>query len=78
MATRLEELQSRYQKYLACELAILDGAQEYTIGSRRLQRADLKEIRDAIKYLEKEIATETAKAAGIGRNRVFGVIPRDF
>lgn len=75
---RLETLQSRLLQYMDCEAAILSGAQEYTIGTRRLARANLTEISKMIKYLEKEVAAETAKASGGGRNRVFGVIPRDF
>jgi hypothetical protein len=78
MATRLETLRVRLQQYLGCEVAILTGAQEYWIGSRRLTRADLSEISDMIKYLEKEVANEEAKESGRGRNRVIGVIPRDF
>lgn len=76
--SRLVDLQSRLQQYIACETAILSGAQEYYIGSRRLKRADLAEIADMIKYLEKEIAVEAARAVGGRRNRVIGVIPRDF
>lgn len=76
--TRLEILQARLQQYLDCEAAILSGSQEYYIGSRRLRRADLAEISDMIKYLEKEIAAEQARQAGTGRNRVIGIIPRDF
>lgn len=78
MATRLESLQARLTSYQNCELAILDGAQSYSIGGRNLTRANLNEISDMIKYLEKEIAQEQSKAAGQGRNRVFGVVPRDF
>lgn len=75
---RLQTLQSRFEQYLNCEAAILSGSQEYTIGSRRLTRADLSEISKMISYLEKEIETEKAKASGRGRNKVFGIIPRDF
>lgn len=78
MATRLEQLQSRLQQYFDCETAVLTGAQEYWIGSRRMTRADLKDISDTIKYLENEIAREASKAAGTGRNRTIGIIPRDF
>jgi hypothetical protein len=78
MATRLETLQARLQQYLDCEAAILGGAQEYSIGSRRLTRADLAEVVEMIKYLEREIAQEASKSAGRGRNRVFGVVPRDL
>jgi hypothetical protein len=76
MSTRLEILRNRLQQYLDCESAILSGAQEYSIGSRRLTRADLSEIAEMIRYLEREIANEEAKANGRGRNRVIGIIPR--
>lgn len=75
---RLQTLQSRLEQYLNCEAAILSGSQEYAIGSRRLTRANLPEISKMIAYLEKEIEIEKAKAAGRGRNKVFGIIPRDF
>ena len=78
MATRLEALQSRLAAYLACEEAILGGAQSYGLGTRNLTRANLQEIAEMVKYLEKEIAIEESKAAGRGRNAVFGVVPRDF
>jgi hypothetical protein len=78
MSTRLEVLKSRLQQYLDCEAAILSGAQEYSISGRRLTRADLSEITEMIRYLEREIANEEAKANGRGRNRVIGIIPRDW
>lgn len=78
MSTRLETLESRYLAYIKAEADILSGAQSYQIGSRQLTRANLKEIRDTIVYLEKEIAAEKSKQSGKGRNRVIGVIPRDF
>lgn len=78
MAARLESFRTRLEQYLTCEAAILDGAQEYWIANRKLVRADLTEISKMIAYLEKEVATEERKEAGGGRNRVFGVIPRDF
>ncbi|WP_438449404.1 hypothetical protein [Gorillibacterium sp. sgz5001074] len=78
MSERLQTLQSRLELYIACESAILDGAQEYSIGSRRLSRADLGEIAKMIGYLEKEITTEKAKAGGGGRNKVLGIVPRDI
>lgn len=78
MSTRLETLQTRLTQYLECESAILSGAQSYAIGSRNLTRANLAEISSMIRYLEKEIANEESISSGKGRNRVFGVIPRDF
>ncbi|RII32842.1 hypothetical protein D2A34_21845 [Clostridium chromiireducens] len=78
MASRLETLKTRLENYYKAEDSILNGAQEYKIGSRDFRRADLNEISQMIQYLEKEIATEESKSQGKGRNRVFGVIPRDF
>lgn len=78
LSTRLETLQGRLQQYLDCEAAILSGAQEYMIGSRRLTRGDLRQIGNMIRYLEQEVASEQAKLAGGGRNRTVGIIPHDF
>lgn len=75
---RLLELKQRRVNYLQCEDAILSGAQSYAIGGRNLTRANLAEITAMIKKLEKDITVEESKAAGRGRNRMFGVIPRDF
>ena len=53
------ELQTRLTAYLTAEAAILGGAQEYTIGqgstARRVVRADLEQIRGAIKEIRAEI-----------------------
>ncbi|WP_025847622.1 DUF6148 family protein [Paenibacillus ehimensis] len=78
MSARLEILRSRLQQYIDCEAAILAGAQEYMIGPRQLKRANLNEISEMIRYLEKEVEAEAAKTAGRGRNRVVGIIPRDL
>jgi hypothetical protein len=77
LAARLDTLKTRLQQYIDSEASILSGAQEYIIGSRRLRRADLAEISQMIKYLEKEVAAEESKTSGRGRNRTFGIIPRD-
>ena len=78
MKTRLEMLNDRLTSYLTCEESILSGAQSYAIGGRNLTRANLSEISKMIKYLEKEISQEESKKSGSGRNRVAGIIPRDF
>ncbi|MEB3103074.1 DUF6148 family protein [Ferviditalea candida] len=78
MATRLETLQIRLQQYINCEAAILGGAQEYMISNRRMTRAGLYKVAEMIQYLEREIEVEKSRQAGTGRNRVFGVIPRDL
>jgi hypothetical protein len=78
LATRLDTLNQRYADYIKAEEAILSGAQEYRIGTRLIKRADLSSISEMIKYLEKEITNEQSKQLGKGRNKVIGVIPRDF
>jgi hypothetical protein len=78
MPTRLESLKSRLQMYLDAEIAILTGAQSYKIGSRELSRVNMSHIREQIKYLEHEITKEESQAAGRGRNKTFGIIPRDI
>ncbi|WP_110933821.1 hypothetical protein [Paenibacillus bouchesdurhonensis] len=78
MSSRLSELKIRYSQYIACEAAILSGAQSYSISGKNLTRANLSEIARMIKYLEKEIAAEEAVSQGKGRNKTFGIIPRDF
>jgi len=54
MSARLDILKTRLEMYLAAETAILQ-AQSYTIGSRALTRADLKEVRETINTLEMQI-----------------------
>jgi hypothetical protein len=76
--TRYERLKQRLDLYYAAEEAILGGAQAYQIGSRQLTRANLSHIKEMIEYLEREVAIEGSKKDGKGRNRMIGVIPRDF
>lgn len=78
MAARLEMLKTRLQMYYDAEIAILTGAQSYKMGSRELTRVNMSYIRDQIKHLENEVAAEESKAAGNGRNKTFGIIPRDL
>ena len=78
MASLVEQYQARLDLYLSAEQAILQGAQSYGIGSRNLTRADLKEVRSTIEYLTNMVSQLQSKQDGKGRNRVFGIIPRDF
>ncbi|MBQ4494352.1 MAG: hypothetical protein II968_01150 [Selenomonadaceae bacterium] len=52
----LMTLKSRLENYLEAERKILSGGAEYQIGSRRLTRANLADIRATIKDLQEEIA----------------------
>lgn len=71
-----DQLQARLDAYLAAEVKVLKG-QEYVIGdgatARRLRRADLAEIRAAIKSLSDDIAKLDNQAAG--RRRVLYMRP---
>lgn len=73
--TRLERLKSILEQYYECETQILTGAQEYSIGGRRMRRADLPEIRKNIKDLEREVALLENNRPRI---QTYGVIPRDL
>lgn len=54
MGDILERLKNRLQLYYEAEAAVLSG-QSYRIGTRTLQRADLAQIRQAIKELEAQV-----------------------
>lgn len=43
------EAEARLAEYMEAESKVLSG-QEYQIGSRRLKRADLAEIREGVSY----------------------------
>ena len=78
MVTTLERYKKRLEQYYEAEEAILSGAQSYKVGSRSLTRANLNEIADMIKYLENRVAAEQSASNGKGRNKVTGIVPRDF
>lgn len=65
-AETLADKVARRDRYVAAETAILNGSQSYSAFGRVLTRANLAEIRAAIKELNREISAETAKAGGIG------------
>lgn len=73
-ATHITNIETRYNKYVAAEAAILDGAQSYTIGNRTLTRADLKWISQQIEKLYNQLLKYTA---GKGP-RVQNVIMTDY
>lgn len=71
----LDQLKTRRDAYLAAELRILQS-QEYRVGDggnfRSNRRAELKEVRDAIAELDRQIAA--LEPATTGR-RMFNVVP---
>lgn len=75
----VELCQRKVDLWLKAEEAVATG-QEYQIGTRKLTRADLKAVREELEYwcakLAEAKADESAGAGG-GRNRVYGIVPRD-
>ena len=73
--TRQEELHNANEMlkgWMLAEMAVMSG-QDYSIGSRRLRRADLREIGQRIKFWQSEVD----RLEGRSRIRVQQVIPRD-
>jgi hypothetical protein len=60
---RLSAATEALAAYRAAELAVLKG-QSVQLGERRVQLADLAEIRKGIAHYEAVVAAETARAAG--------------
>ncbi|MCL2547520.1 MAG: DUF6148 family protein [Oscillospiraceae bacterium] len=59
--------------WIMAEQAVMTG-QEYQMGTRRLRRADLREIRTSVKYWSDKVD----EIAGVSRIRVQQIIPRDM
>ena len=77
VSERLTRAKDRLNAYYDAELKVLDG-QEYRMGTRSLTRADLGEIRRSITNLESLVDEIESQAAGKGRRKVIGIIPRDI
>lgn len=74
---RLQMAQDRLNAYYEAELAVLSG-QEYSIGSRKLVRADLAEIRKAINELEQQVKMLTDKKNNAVSSRTRRIVLRDI
>lgn len=77
MAFTVEEVQKRLQIWLNAEEAIAKG-QSYSIDNQRLERANLAQVREQIKFWQKELSKSEAAATGRGRRRVTRIVPRDL
>lgn len=76
-AWTLEVAKKHLNAWLEAEIAVSTG-QSYQIGSRQLQRANLGQIKEQIKFWQNEVEKLERKSKRRGINRVIGVIPRDF
>lgn len=69
----LERAKKRLELYYRAEEAILTG-QEYSIGTRKLRRADLEDVQSMISSLESKVKSLEAG----GKNRVVRAVPLDI
>jgi len=74
----LQIAQRHLAAWLDAELVLSEGGQSYQIGSRMLTRANLREIRNTIKFWSDKIAYIESVEKHKGRNRVQRAIPRDL
>lgn len=63
--------------WLDAEEAIANG-QSYSIDNRRLERANLAQVREQIKFWKKELIQAEEKTSGRSKRRVIRVVPRDL
>ncbi len=72
----LEEAKKHLKMWLEAEEEIATS-QSYTIGTLSLTRANLKEVREHIKFWQSKV-TELDIESGHGRNKVYRAVPRDL
>ena len=70
VATSETVLIERLELYYEAERKVLRG-QSYTLGNRQLTRANLSEIRRAIKDLEAELMQMAGRSHGFSKRVVF-------
>lgn len=70
MARSAAVIVERLELYYEAERKVLRG-QSYTLGNRQLTRANLSEIRKAIKDLENELEQLEGRSRGFSRRVVF-------
>ena len=73
----LERARIRLNAYYDAELKVLEG-QSYQLNGKTLTRANLSEIRSAIKELENLVAKLQAQTSGKARRKAFRIVPRDL
>lgn len=74
---RIDRVKKSLDMYYEAEIAIISGAQSYSVGSRSLTRANLSEIRAAIQEYENLLTNLENQLNGRGRNLMLRAVPRD-
>ena len=69
----LEQAEQHLQEWLRAEIEV-SVSQSYKIGGRNLTRADLRQIREQIKFWENKVS----QLKRGGRNRILRAVPRDL
>lgn len=69
--------QQKLNTWLKAEEKVATG-QEYQIGTRKLTRADLKEIRNEMEYWGGKLVEAEEAEKARGRNRLYRFVPRDM
>ena len=77
VAFSVDEVKKRLRIWLDAEEAIAKG-QSYMIDNRRLERANLSQVREQIRFWKKELVKAEAAFTGRGSRRVMRVVPRDL
>lgn len=77
MAFTVTECRERLKIWLDAEAAIASG-QSYSIDNRRLERANLSQVREQIKFWRNELSRAESAASGKGRRRITRIVPRDL
>lgn len=72
----LEQAEAKLQTWMEAEEKIARG-QGYSIGDRRLTRADLYTVRGEIEYWNNKVK-ELETAETTGRNKMYRFVPRDI
>lgn len=73
----LEIAKKHLEAWLEAELSVSTG-QSYQIGSRRLERANLHQIREQIKYWKNEVEKIELSQRRKGKIRTIRAVPRDL
>lgn len=73
---RIEKVEAALNQYYEAEIAIL-SAQQYSLGSRSLTRANLATVQKSIVDLENLLARLQAEYNGQSRMRIVPIVPID-